>query len=121
MPDATTKKASHRNTERYECPPFFSARICCGGNVDEQAAVEDLGLRGLRVNTSQNFEAGARADIELKSEYASPIRIRGRVTWFNPSQDEDCPHAAGFSISRVGMLDWFKLLRLIARIKKEVW
>ena len=121
MSKTTTKKASHRNGERYYCPPFFSVRIDCGGRLEEKAAVEDLSLRGLKVRTSEGFEKGADADIELKSTYAAPVRIRARVAWVAPSEDEQYSHVVGFSISKIRIVDWFRFMRIISQIKKEVW
>jgi hypothetical protein len=121
MPKTTAKKASHRDSERYNCPPFFSARIDCGGAVDEKALVEDLSLRGLKARTTESFEVGATADIELTSTYTSPVTIRGRVAWVAPPDDEQPTRVVGFSISKVRIFDWFRFMRIIAQIKKEVW
>jgi hypothetical protein len=121
MPESTAKKRSHRGAERYECPPFFSARISSGGKVEENAAVENLSLRGLRVRASRSFVEGSSAEIELRSKYAAPIKIRARVTWVKPPKNEGPTHIVGFSISKVRIVDWFRFMRIISQIKKEVW
>ena len=117
--EASAKKASHRNEERYNCPPSFSARISCGGKIEEKAIIEDMSIRGLKAVTSRGFEVGAKADIELRSTYAAPVRVRARVAWVGPS--EEGSHSVGFSISKVRIVDWFKFMRIISQIKKEVW
>ncbi len=121
MPKTTAKKMSHRDSERYNCPPFFSARIDCGGKLDEKALVEDLSLRGLKARTTESFEEGAAADIELTSTYSAPVRIRARVAWIGPPDDEQSSRVVGFSISKVRIFDWFRFMRIISQIKKEVW
>ncbi len=122
MPKTTAKKASHRDSERYNCPPFFSVRIHCDGKVDSKALVEDLSLRGLKARTTESFEDGSAADIELTSAYAAPVRIRARVAWNGPLNDDESPsRVVGFSISKVRIFDWFRFMRIISQIKKEVW
>ena len=122
MPKTTEKQRPHRDSERYNCPPFFSVRIDCGGKVDQKAPVEDLSLRGLKARTTESFEDGAVADIELTSAYAAPVRIRARVAWVGPLDDDECSsRVVGFSISKVRIFDWFRFMRIISQIKKEVW
>ena len=121
MAESTAKKGPHRNSERYYCPPFFSARISCGDMLEESAVVEDLSLRGLKAKTTCGFEKDDNADIELKSEYAAPVRIRARVVWVNPAEDEESSHLVGFSITKIRIRDWFRFMRIISQIKKEVW
>ncbi len=121
MSGATRKKGPHRNSERYNCPTFFSVRISCGEQHEEGAAVEDLSLRGLKARTSRSFDEGSVADIELKSEYAAPVRIRARVMWVKSAEEEESSHLVGFSITKIRIKDWFKFMRIVSRIKKEVW
>jgi len=83
--------------------------------------VEDLSLKGLKARTSCDFRKGAIADIILTSSYTAPIKIRARVTWIEPVEDEQVSYLVGFSISKVRIVDVFKFLRLISQIKKEVW
>lgn len=121
MSETAANKTSHRNSERYSCPPFFSVRIKCGDRIEDKAAVEDLSLRGLKARTSSSFERDAVAEIELKSSYTAPVKIHARVAWVETSGDKDAPHIVGFSITKVRIVDWFRFVRVISRIKKEVW
>lgn len=121
MGKPTAKSRSHRNVERRQCPPFFSARIISGETVEEKATVEDLSLRGLCAKTSCTFEKDSIVEIELKSTYAAPVKIRARVRWVQPAEDEGSSHTVGFSIQRVRIFDWFKFMKIISQIKKEVW
>ena len=114
-------KGPHRNSERYQCPPFFSARISAGGSVEDDAKVENLGLRGLCARTSCNLKKGSTADIELKTKYVGPIRIRARVRWILPAQGEGSSRVVGLSIHKVRLLDWLRFLRVLSQLKKEVW
>ena len=115
------KQPSHRNLDRYPCPPFFSACIRSGETVEECAHVENLSLRGLSARTSCAFDVGSKAEIELRSKYLAPVRVSALVRWVRPSESEDSPHAVGFLIRRVRIIDWFKFMRLVAQIKKEIW
>jgi hypothetical protein len=123
MPESTEKEVrQHRTTERYYCPPFFSAYIREGGAEDEEVAgVEDLSLRGMKVRTSRDFEKGCDVRIKLVSNYTTPVTIFGRVRWTMPQETETASHVVGIAITKVRIIDWFKFIRLIAQIKKEVW
>ena len=121
MSGSGTKKGSHRGVERYQCPPFFSARISSRGRVDENALVENLSLRGLSAKTSCDFEQGGSVEIELRSKYAAPVTIRARVRWVTPPESEGSPYSVGFSIYKIRIFDWLRFMRIIAQIKKEVW
>jgi hypothetical protein len=121
MSETAADKTSRRNSERYNCPSFFYIRIKSGGKLEEQAMVEDLSLRGLKVRTSCNFEEGAAADIELKTSYTAPVKIRGRMAWIAACEDEQASHIVGLSITKVRIVDWFRFIRMISQIKKEMW
>jgi hypothetical protein len=121
MGKPTAKSRSHRTVERRQCPPFFSARIISGETVEEKAIVEDLSLRGLCARTSCAFEKDSIAEIELKSTYTVPVRMRARVRWIQPAEGEESLHTVGFSIHRVRIFDWFKFMKIVSQIKKEVW
>ena len=121
MSETTAKKTSHRNSERYNCPPFFSLRIKCSGKLEEKATVEDLSLRGLKARTTCDFKKGDTADVELTSSYTAPVKIHARIAWIEPVEDEQSSYRVGLSISKVRIVDWFKFLRIISQIKKEVW
>ncbi len=121
MSETTAKKGRHRNSERYHCPPFFSARISCDGGLEESGAIEDLSLKGLKVKTGRGFDEGSDAEIELKSEYTTAVRIRARVMWVIAAEDAEFSHIVGFSITRIRIRDWFRFMKIIAQIRKEVW
>jgi len=121
MGKSTAKNRSHRNVERCQCPPFFSARIISGETVEEKATVENLSLRGLCARTSCAFEKDSIAEIELKSTYTAPVKMRARVRWVQPVEGEESSHIVGFSIQRVHIFDWFKFMKIVSQIKKEVW
>lgn len=121
MSKSTIENRSHRTGERYQCPPFFSARITCGEKIEEKAAVVDLSLRGLRAKTSCVFEKDSIAEIELRSTYSAPVRMRACVKWIQPSQDEESSYNIGFCIQRVRIFDWFKFRKIISQIKREIW
>ena len=121
MPESLAEKGSHRSTARYQCPPFFSARISDGDTVDERAEVDNLSLRGLCARTSCDFDEGTNVQIELRSKYSAPVRFRGRVRWVKPSEEEGSSHIIGITITRVRIFDWFRFLRIISQIKREVW
>jgi len=115
------KGSAHRNLNRYQCPPFFSARISSGGKVEEHATVENLSLRGLSARTSCEFEKDSIAEIELRSSYVSPVKVHARVKWVTPAECEGSSHLIGFSIHKVRIVDWFRFMKLIAQLKKELW
>ncbi len=121
MAESEVKRSPHRNADRYQCPPFFSARITSGGKVEERATVENLSLRGLSVRTSCEFECGSVAEIELRSNYVAPVRVYARVRWVKPAECEGSSHLVGFSIHKIPILDWFRFMKLIAQLKKELW
>jgi hypothetical protein len=121
MPRPEPRADSHRTAERHRCPPFFSARISSGGVIEENAGVEDLNLRGLSASTSCIFEKGCIAEIELKSTYSAPVKIRARVTWVKPAESAESRNLIGFSVSKIRIFDWFRLARIVAQIRKEVW
>jgi hypothetical protein len=122
MPESLKKKdREHRGGERYYCPPFFSANISGEDRIEERAAIEDLNLRGLKVRTVSNFEKGTNVRITLVSNYMAPIKIHGRVKWTLLPEDEGASHVVGFSITKVRIVDWFRFLKVIGQIKKEVW
>ena len=121
MSKSGDKKETHRKHERYECPPFFSACIMCGGKIEERAIVENLSLRGLSARSSCDFEEGADAEIDLRSSYTAPLRIHARVIWVTPPKGEGEPYCIGFSISRIRIFDWFKYMRLVKQIRRESW
>jgi hypothetical protein len=121
MSETEAKKTSHRNSERYNCPSFFFVRIRCDGKPEERATVEDMSLRGLKARTTCDFEKGAAADIKLISSYTAPVKIRARIAWIEPLAEEQSSYMVGFSISKVRIVDWFKFLRIVSQIKKEVW
>ncbi len=83
--------------------------------------MENLGLRGLSVRTSCDFEQGDRVEVELKSKYAAPVNMRARVKWVTPLECEEASYAIGLSIYKIRIFDWFRFMRIIAQIKKEVW
>jgi len=121
MSETTVKKGCHRNSERYHCPSFFSARISCDGSLEESGAIADLSLKGLKVKTGRSFDEGSNAEIELKSEYTKAVRIRARVMWVITAEDAEFSHIVGFSITRIRVRDWFRFMKIIAQIRKEVW
>ncbi|RJP74605.1 MAG: hypothetical protein C4532_01965 [Candidatus Abyssobacteria bacterium SURF_17] len=121
MPESTARKKAHRSAERYHCPPFFVARITGGGKIEERATVEDLSLCGLCARTSCEFEQGSAVEIELISSYVAPVRVCARVRWVSPPQCEGSHHLVGFTIQRVRIVDWFRFMKLIAQLKREVW
>ena len=122
MPESMEEKTrKHRATERYYCPPFFSAYISAGGEEEERAAIEDLSLRGLKARTSCDFEKGCTVRVKLVSSYAAPVTIHGRVKWTIPPETEGESHIIGVSITKVRIIDWFKFIRVVAQIKREVW
>lgn len=115
------KDREHRNRERYYCPPFFSAHISSGEKVEERASIEDLNLLGLKARTMCDFEKGTNVKIMLVSNYMAPIRIYGRVKWTLLPENEGASHVVGFSITKVRIFDWFRFIKVMAQIKKEVW
>ena len=117
----TKKERSHRTLERYQCPPFFSAHITSGEIVEERAVVEDMNLRGLSARTSCDFEVGSRAEIELRSRYVAPVKISALVRWVKPQECEESSYVVGFLIRKVRIMDWFKFMKLVAQVKKEIW
>jgi hypothetical protein len=121
MAEPVAKKSFHRTCDRYQCPPFFSARITSGEKIDERATVENLSLRGMSVRTSCEFERNSAVEIELRSSYVAPVKIHARVRWIIPPECEGSSHVVGFSIQRVRIMDWLKFMRLITRLKKELW
>ncbi|GAB4351134.1 MAG: hypothetical protein Kow0099_35070 [Candidatus Abyssubacteria bacterium] len=118
-PDAA--KQAHRQLERYGCPSFFYARLSDGGAVDENARVEDVSMKGLRVTTSCDFQPGTAVEVELKTEYVGPVKLYARVKWCGPSECEGPPLRLGLSIQKVRILDMFKFMKLISQIKRELW
>jgi hypothetical protein len=119
--EVVSKTGTHRTTERYRCPPFFAARVSGGGNVEENACIVDLSLRGLSARTCCAFEVGERTEVELTKTYASPVKVHASVKWVRSEEHEGFTHLVGFSISKVHVIDWFKFMRLVARMKREVW
>lgn len=83
--------------------------------------MENLSLRGLSARTSRSFERGSVAEVELRSKYVAPVKIQARVKWVTPPECEGASHVVGFSIIRVRIADWFRFMKLIAQVKKEVW
>ncbi len=122
MPEVDKKEErKHRTTERYYCPPFFSAHISGGGKVEEKASVEDLSLRGMKAKTSCDFEKDCAVSVMLISNYSAPIKFHARVRWSLPPEHEDSSHLVGFQITKIRIIDWLRFIRIIAQIKKEVW
>lgn len=121
MSEAPAKRDGHRNTERFNCPPFFTARISSGSKVEERASVEDLNLSGFKAKTSCAFDEGDKVDVELITTYAPRVKIRARVRWATPPGDDGEAGEIGLSITRVRIIDWFKFVRIVSQIKKEVW
>lgn len=83
--------------------------------------VEDLSFRGLKARTTCEYEKDTVADIKLVSSYAAPVKFRARIAWSVPLEDEQSTYRVGFAISKVRIVDWFKFLRIISQIKKEMW
>lgn len=121
MPKSTAGKKAHRSAERYQCPPFFAARITGREATEERATIEDLSLRGLCARTSCEFEQGSTVEIELISSYVAPVKVYARVKWTSPPECEGASHLVGFAIQRVRIVDWFRFMKLIAQLKREVW
>ena len=89
--------------------------------VEERATVDNLNLRGLMVRTSCKFEVGSKAEIELRSKYVGPVKVSALVRWVKPGEHEDSSYAVGFLIRKVRVIDWFKFMKLVAQIRKEIW
>ncbi|MBI5115520.1 PilZ domain-containing protein [Candidatus Poribacteria bacterium] len=121
MSETSTKRSPHRNIERYVCPPFFSARIKSDAATDENATIENLSLRGLSARTSAAFTEGAQAEVEVRSTYVAPVKVYARVRWVTPPECEGSSHVVGFSIHRIRFTDWFRFMKLIAQVRKELW
>jgi hypothetical protein len=121
MSDTAAEKKTNRNSERYNCPSFFFVRIRSDGKPEERAPVADLSLRGLKVVTTVDFEQGAAADIKLISSYTAPVKLRTRIAWIRSLEDEEASYMVGFSIFKIRIVDWFKFLRIVSQIKKELW
>ncbi len=107
--------------DRYQCPPFFSARIVSGERVEEHATVENVSLHGLNLRTSCEFEHDSIAEIELRSTYIAPVKVHARVRWVAPAECEGSSHLIGFSIYKIRIVDWFRFTKLVAQLKKELW
>jgi hypothetical protein len=121
MSETSTKRSPHRNIERYVCPPFFSARIQSGATIDENASIENLSLRGLSARTSAAFSEGSKVEIQLKSSYVAPVKVYACVRWVTPPECEGSSHVVGFSIHKIRFTDWFRFMKLIAQVRKELW
>jgi hypothetical protein len=122
MPELSHKQQSrHRTTERYYCPPFFQAYISVGEEEEKRGTIVDLGLCGMKVKTTQEFERGRSIKVKLVSKYAAPVRIRGRVRWARASDGEDSSYLIGLSITRIRIPDWFRFIRIVSQVRKEVW
>ena len=83
--------------------------------------VEDLSLRGMKARTSCDFEEGCDVRVRLESNYAAPLTVYGRVKWTILPEDEGAWYVVGVSITKVRVIDWFKFIKVVAQIKKEVW
>lgn len=121
MAEPEVKKSPHRNLDRYQCPPFFSARVVSGGKVEERATIENLSLHGLSLRTSCEFERDSIAEIVLRSSYVNPVKVHARVRWIMPPECEGSSHLVGFSIYKIRIVDWFRFTKLVAQLKKELW
>lgn len=121
MGNSNSKKTAHRNAERHHCPPFFEARICCAAAVEERAKVENVSVRGLSARTCCEFVPGSEVDIELKSGYGAPVRLSAQVRWVKALSETDSIRLIGFSIRRIGVIEWFRYMRLLSQLKKELW
>jgi len=120
MKDVSSEK-THRSLNRYHCPPFFEARICCAALVEEQAKVENLSARGLSVRSCCDFSPGSNVEIELKSNYMDPVKLHARVRWVAPLEESGSARLIGFSIRKVGFIEWFRYMKILAHLKKELW
>ncbi len=121
MAESEVKRSSHRSSDRYQCPPFFSARVDSGGKVEERATIANLSLRGLSLRTSCEFERDSIAEIELRSSYVAPVKVHARVRWIVPAECEGSSHLIGFSVYKIRIVDWFRFMKLMAQLKKELW
>ena len=83
--------------------------------------MEDLNLRGLSVRTSCSFEPGSKVEIELRSKYVAPVKVSALVRWVQPPESEGSSHAVGFLIRKIRIVDWFKFMKLVAQVRKEIW
>ena len=115
------KDKAHRSMNRYHCPPFFEARICSGAVIEDQAKVEDISVRGISVRTCCEFSPGNNAEIELKSSYCDPVKLRARVQWVAPLEESGPARLIGFTIHKVGVLEWLRYRKILNQLKKELW
>jgi len=114
-------KRTHRDINRYHCPPFFEARVCGATLIEEQAKVEDISIRGLSIRTCCEFSPGSDVEIELKSNYLHPVKLQARVRWVAPVEGSGSSRLVGCSIRKVGVIEWFRYMRVLSHLKKELW
>jgi hypothetical protein len=119
--DPDAKVTAHRSLDRYRCPPSFRARICSATIVEEEAKVENMSARGLSIRTCCEFVPGSNVEIELKSGYAAPVKLHARVRWVSPQEKNESARLVGFSIRKVGVIEWFRYRKVLAQLKKELW